>query len=361
MSLNLRGACLIPCLLFLTTLSFVSSIALAAPQQFPQFQYHLLRKIPLAGDGGWDYLAVDPVAKRIFISRATHVMVVDEDTGKVVGDIPDTKGVHGIALARDLGLGFTSNGGANTVTFFDLAQFKPASVVEVGGMNPDSILYDPDTKRVFTFNGGSNNASAIDAMTGKLIGTIALPGKPETPVLDGKGSIFVNIEDKNQLVELDTTTLKMTKSYPMAPCDSPSGIAMDPLNRRIFSGCRNKMMVIINADNGKLVAKPAIGTGVDADAFDPGLELAFASCGEGVLSVIHEDTPEKFTVVGNFPTQTGARTMALDPQTRHVFLVTADFKPADPPTADNPRPRPQMVPGTFVLLEFGPSPDKNAQ
>ena len=351
MSLRSRYLWYIVCFLTLSPLLLYLSRANAAPQGT---SYHLVRKIPVGGDGGWDYLTVDPAERRIYLSRATHVMVVDEDSGKVIGDIPDTRGVHGIALAKDFGRGFTSNGGANTVTPFDLATLKPGSVIQVGGTNPDSILYDAATKRVFTFNGSSSNASAIDATSGKLVGMVALGGKPETPVLDGKGSIFVNIEDKNQLVELDTKTLTLKNTYSMAPCDSPSGIAMDRTSRRVFSGCRNKMMVVINADTGKVVATPAIGTGVDADAFDPGTGMAFASCGEGVLSVIHEDSPDKFSVVGNFPTQNGARTMALDTQNHHVFLVTADFKPAEPPTTDNPRPRPQAVPGTFVLLEMAP-------
>jgi hypothetical protein len=318
----------------------------------PQGGYHLLRKLPVGGDGAWDYLTVDPDAKRIYISRSTHVMVVDEEKGDVVGDIPDTKGVHGIAIAKDLGKGFTSNGQANTVTVFDLSSLKTTATISVTGQNPDSILYDAANKRIWTFNGRTANATVIDAAAGTVAGTVALGGKPETPVLDGKGSIFVNIEDKNSLVEVDAKSMAVKHTYPIAGCEGPSGIAMDTATRRVFSGCSDsKKLAVTDADTGKQVAAPAIGEDTDASGFDPGTKLAFASCREGVLSVIHEDSADKYSVVENVKTEFGARTMALDPKTHHVFLVTADLKQV-PPTAENAHPRPQPVPGTFRILEY---------
>jgi hypothetical protein len=323
----------------------------AAP---PGSGYHLLKKMPVGGDGGWDYLTVDSEARRIYLARGTHVMVVDEDKGEVVGDIPDTKGVHGIALAKDLGKGYTSNGQANTVTVFDIATLKTLSTIKVTGENPDSVLYDAANKRVWTFNGKTANATAIDASSGEVVGTVKLSGKPETPVLDGKGNIFLNIEDKNSLVEIDAKAMTVKHEYPLAGCEAPSGIAMDTAHRRVFSGCSDsKKLAVTNADTGKVVAAPEIGEDTDASGFDPGTGLAFASCREGVLSIIHADSPDKYTNVANVKTEFGARTMAVDTKTHHVFVVTADFKPAPAATADNPHPRPQAVPGTFRILEYG--------
>jgi DNA-binding beta-propeller fold protein YncE len=320
----------------------------------PGSGYHLITKITVGGDGGWDYLTVDSEARRIYLSRGTHVVVVDEDKGEVVGDIPDTKGVHGIALAKDLGKGYTSNGQANTVTVFDIATLKTLSTIKVTGENPDSILYDAANKRVWTFNGKTANATAIDVASEKVVATVALSGKPETPVLDGKGSIFLNIEDKNSLVEIDAKAMTVKHEYPLAGCEAPSGIAMDTAHRRVFSGCSDsKKLAVTDADTGKVVAAPEIGEDTDASGFDPGTRLAFASCREGVLSIIHEDSPDKYTNVANVKTEFGARTMAIDLKTHHVFVVTADFKPAPAPTADNPHPRPPTVPGTFRILEYG--------
>jgi DNA-binding beta-propeller fold protein YncE len=332
------------------------SLAVAAP---PGDSYHLIKKITLGGAGAsegrnWDYLTVDAAARRIYISHGTHVFVVDEDQGKVIGEIPDTKGVHGIAIATDLGRGFTSNGQANTVTVFDLSTLKTMATINVPAQNPDSILYDRATKRLFTFNGRSANATAFDAATGQLVGTVPLPGKPETPVLDGTGSIFVNIEDKNSLVEFDSKTLTVKHTYSLAPCEAPAGIAMDTAHRRIFSGCAdNKMIAITNADTGKVIATPPIGENTDASAFDAATGLAFASCREGVLTIIHEDSSDKFSVVANVKTEYGAQTMALDPKTHNVYTVTADFGPAPAPTAEEPHPKPAALQGTFRLLVFG--------
>jgi DNA-binding beta-propeller fold protein YncE len=321
----------------------------AAPQGT---SYKVVRRMPIGGDGGWDYILVDPDGHRIYISRGDHMMVVDEVSGKVVGDLPNTKGIHGTALAPDLGKGFTSNGGANTVTVYDLKTLKPTSEIKVTGENPDSIIYDPQTKRVFTFNGRTNNATAIDATNGQVVGTIALGGKPEEPALDGKGMIFVNIEDKSAIVQFDAKTLAIKGSpWPIAPCMEPSGLAMDTVHRRLFAVC-DKVLAVVNADTGKVVASPPIGGDPDGDGYDPGTGLIFASCREGLVSVIHQDSPDKYSVVGNITTQFGTRTMTLDPKTHHVFTVTADFKPAAAATPDNPRPRPTQIAGSFVILEL---------
>ena len=279
-------------------------------------------------------------------------MVVDENSGKVIGDIPDTKGVHGIALAPDLGKGFTSNGGEAKVTVFDLKTLKPVASIDTTGQNPDSIIYDPQSKRVFTFNGRSSNATAIDAASNKVIGTVALNGKPEEPALDGRGDMFVNLEDKSMILEFDVNTLQVKGTWPLAPCEGPSALAYDGAHHRLFAAC-DKILAVVDADNGKVIASPPIGGDPDGDGFDPGTGLIFASCREGLLSVIHQDSPDKYSVVGNITTQFGARTMTLDPKTHHVFTVTADFKAAPPPSLDNPRPRLQPIEGSFVILELG--------
>jgi DNA-binding beta-propeller fold protein YncE len=311
--------------------------------------YKVVNTYKTGGEGGWDYLTADSAARRLYISRSTHVIVLDLDSGKTVGDIPDTPGVHGIAIAPELGRGFTSNGREGTVSIFDLKTLATSSKVKVGD-NPDAILYDPATKRVFTFNGRSQDSTAIDATNGTVLGTIKLDGKPEFAASDGKGGVFVNIEDKSELTAIDASKLTVKSTWPLAPCTEPSGLAMDKKNRRLFVGCDNKMMAVVDADSGKVLATPAIGEGVDATAFDAETGLAFASCGEGVLSVIHEDTPDKFSMVENVPTQTGARTMALDSKTHNVYVVTAKFGPPPAATADNPHPRRSIVPDSFVVL-----------
>ena len=315
--------------------------------------YHVVTTYKVGGDGGWDYLTADSEARRVYISRGTHVMVIDADSGKSVGDIPDTQGVHGIALAADLGRGFTSNGREGTVSIFDIKTLAASGKVKVGD-NPDAILYDPATKRVFTFNGRSQDSTAIDGATGKVLGTIKLDGKPEFAASDAKGEIFVNIEDKSELVMIDPNKLEVKAKWPLAPCESPSGLSMDRKNRRLFVGCENKMMAVVDADTGKVLTTPAIGEGVDATTFDTETGLAFASCGrDGVLTVVKEESPDKFSVAENVPTQKGARTLALDAKTHHVFVVTAQFGPPPAPTADNPHPRPAILPDSFVVLVAG--------
>jgi YVTN family beta-propeller protein len=315
--------------------------------------YHLLKKITLGGEGGWDYITFDSPTRRLFISRQSKVIVLDVDSEKVVGEIPNTEGVHGIALAPEFNRGFTSNGRANTVTIFDLKTLAVIGTVPAG-TNPDAIVYDPASKRVFAMNGRSSNSTAIDAATGKVVATIPLSGKPEFAVADGAGHVYVNIEDKSEMWQIDSQKLAATTHWPLAPCKEPSGLAIDVAHRRLFSGCDNKMMAVVDADSGKGIATPPIGEGVDADAFDPGTGFVFSSNGEsGTLTVIHEDTPDKYSVVENVTTQKSARTMALDPKTHEVFLVAAQFGPRPAPTAETPHPRPTILPNSFVVLVYG--------
>ena len=334
--------------MWLVTALIASLSALALAVAGPG--YHVAKTYKLGGEGGWDYLTADASARRLYISRGTHVIVLDLDSGKTVGDIPDTQGVHGIALAADLGRGFTSNGREGTVTIFDIQTLKPIGEKVKVGENPDAILYDPATKRVFTFNGHSQDATAIDAASGKVLGTIKLDGKPEFAASDAKGTVFVNIEDKSQLTAIDPSKLEVKAKWPLAPCTEPSGLAIDRKNRRLFAGCDNKMMAVDDADSGKVLATPAIGEGVDATAYDEETGLAFASCGEGVLTVVKQESPDKYSVAENAKTERGARTMALDTKTHDVYTVTAQFGPRPAPTADNPRPRPPMLPDSFVVL-----------
>ena len=312
--------------------------------------YHLLQTFKPGGDGGWDYLTLDSQARRFYISRGTHMQVLDADSGALIGDIPDTNGVHGIALAPKLGRGFTSNGRDNSVTIVDLKTLKAIGTVSVGN-RPDCILYDPATQRVFTFNGGSDDATAIDAATGKVAGTVALGGRPEFAVADGQGMIYDNIEDKGEIVAIDCRTLTVKARWPLAPLESPSGLAMDAKHRRLFAVCDGGKMAVVNADTGKVVATPAIGNGPDAAGFDPKASLAFSSNGQdGTLTVLHEDTPDAYTVVQTLPTQLGARTMAVDTKLHHVFLVTATALPPVP--GASPRRR-SYLPGSFVVLVYG--------
>jgi DNA-binding beta-propeller fold protein YncE len=314
---------------------------------------HVIKSAKLGGEGGWDYLKIDPDSRRLFISRATHVLVIDADSLKPVGDIPDTQGVHGIALAPELGRGFTSNGREGTVTIFDLKTLEVVSKVKDVGENPDAILYDSGSKRVFTFNGRSHDATAIDPKAGAVIGKIALEGKPEFAVSTGAGEVFVNIEDKSEIAALDPKQLKVKSRWSLAPCEGPSGLAMDVQNRRLFAGCGNKMMAVVNADTGKVITTLPIGQGVDANRFDPDTHLAFASCGDGSLTVVREESADKFSVAETVPTERGARTMALDRKTHQVFLVTAKFGPPPAATPEQPRPRPPILPDTFEVLVVG--------
>jgi DNA-binding beta-propeller fold protein YncE len=321
---------------------------------FAQSGYHQLKKIAIPGDGSWDYLIADGATGRVFVSHGTEVDVVDSKKGEVTGKIDGLKLVHGIALAPEFNRGFISDGAANQVVVFDLTTL--AKVGEVAaGMNPDGIIYDPATKRVFAFNGRSASATVVDAEKGTLAGTVTLEGKPEFPAPDGKGHVYVNIEDKSEVMEIDAKALTVIHKWPLAPCEEPSGMAMDTKTRRLFSGCDNKMMAVMNADTGKVVATVPIGDGVDATWFDPGRKYVLNSCGQdGVLTVIHEDSPDKYTVVENVKTEKSARTMTLDPKTHNIFLSVAEVEMLPPAAGDaKGRPRRKITPGTFGLLEFG--------
>src|SRR4051812_44974051 len=278
---------------FTTSLLLLLSITVLSMRAFPQSGYHVVKQIKLGGEGGWDYLTIDARARRLYISRSTHVMVVDADSGAVVGDIPGTSGVHGIAIVADLNKGFTSNGRDNSVTVFDLKTLKVTRQIPVG-KNPDAIIYDPASKRVFTMNGASQDTTAIDPQTETVAGTIALEGRPEFAVSDEAGHVFINLEDKSQIVEIDTRKLAVLNHWSLAPCEEPSGLAFDRKHKRLFSVCSNKQMAVMNADDGKVVTTLTIGSGPDAAGFDPETGLAFSSNGEGTLTVVHEDSPDKF-------------------------------------------------------------------
>ncbi|HKM68167.1 MAG TPA: YncE family protein [Candidatus Acidoferrum sp.] len=307
--------------------------------------YKVTGHIPVAGEGGWDYLVVDADARRLYLSHSTHVVVFDVDSHAVVGDIPDTQGVHGIALAPELGRGFISAGRANTVVIFDLKTFKMLGTVTTG-TNPDAILYDGATKQVFAFNGRSKDATVIGAADGKVVGTIAIGGKPEFAAADGKGSVYVNLEDTSELLHIDARKLTVLHRWPLAPCKEPTGLAIDPKARRLFAVCDNEMMAVMDADSGKVVATPKTGEGADAAIFDPATNIAFSSNGEsGTLTVLHQDSPDKYSLVENVVTKKGARTMALDTKTHALFLPAAEMIP---PAAGQKWPT--VKPGTMELL-----------
>jgi DNA-binding beta-propeller fold protein YncE len=329
------------------TLLFVDS-ALAVPPGASG--YHVVKTIPIGGPGKWDYIVVDNAARRVYVTHGTHVVVLDADSDAVVGDIPDTPGVHGVALAPDLGRGFTSNGKANTVTIFDLKTLMPISTVKSGSANPDAIYYDAASKRVFVFNGRTANAVAINATDGKVAGTIAVGGKPEFAAGDDQGHVYVNVEDKSQLLEIDAQKLSVLHRWPLPGCKEPSGLAIDQKNHRLFSVCGNKKMMVVNSDTGKVVATPAIGEDPDAAGFDPETQLVFSSNGEsGDLTVIHEDSADKYTVLDNVPTKKYARTMAIDLKTHNIFLPIADFESTIPKGEEEP----PMKPNTFGVLLVG--------
>jgi DNA-binding beta-propeller fold protein YncE len=317
--------------------------------------YRVVRHIPIGGEGGWDYLTVDAGSRRVFVSHATQVVVVDADSGKVVGTIPKTEGVHGIAVAPELHRGFISNGRTSTMTIFDLDSLRTLCEVKTSGERPDAILYDAATKHVFTFNAAGKNTTVFDANTNAVAATIDLGGKPEFAQADGEGRVFVNIEDTSEIVAIDARALKVVKRWSLAPCSEPSGLAFDRVHHRLFSGCDNEVMAVSDANAGRVVTTVPIGEGVDANAFDDVRQLAFSSNGEsGTLTVVAERTPDRYDVLDNLATKRGARTMALDRKTGHIFLATADFGPPPAPTADRPHPRPSILPNTFELLEVAP-------
>jgi DNA-binding beta-propeller fold protein YncE len=307
----------------LPLLIFTLSLSLLAASAQTSGGYHVIKKIPIPGEGSWDYLTVDESARRLYVSHGTQVEVLDVDSGAIVGKIANTPGVHGIAIAPELGRGFVSNGQSSTVTIFDLKTLNTISQVPTG-KKPDAIIYDPATSRVFAFNGGSNSATAIQAADGKVAGTVDLGGGPEFAVADGSGYVYDNLEDEGLVLKINSRSLKVEQRWPTAPCASPSSMAMDRPNRRLFIGCRSKVMAVMNADTGQVITTLPIGDHVDATAFDPDSRLIFNSNGEGTITVIHQDSPDKYSVVESVKTLPRTKTMALDPKTHQLFLSTAE-------------------------------------
>jgi DNA-binding beta-propeller fold protein YncE len=285
--------------------------------------YKVIKKIPIAGEGGWDYLNIDSEARRLYVSHGTRVEVIDLDTDKVVGQIPDTAGVHGIALVSDVGRGYTSNGKSNNATAFDLKTLKVLGQVPTGN-KPDAIIYDPASKRVFTFNGDGNSATAINAADGKVAGTVDLGGGPEFATADGTGKVFVNLEEENMTVAFDSKELKVLNKWPLDPCKTPTAMAIDRKNRRLFVGCRSQVAAIVNADTGKVIQTLPIGDHVDAAAFDAEAGLVFFSNGDGTINIIHQDSPDHYSAVDTVKTAPRAKTMAFDQVTKRIYLSTAE-------------------------------------
>ena len=317
-------------------------------------RYHVVDRWLIGGEGGWDYLTADPQARRLYITHATQVEVLDLDKGTKLGVIPGTAGAHGVALAPALGKGYIASGRDSTILVFDLATLAVKSRIAVPARFPDALLYEPATKRVISFNGGSDNACAFDAATGAFVDSLPLGGTPEFAVPDGAGEVFVNLESTSEIVEFNASTLKIEHRWPLAPGEEPTGLALDRVHHLLFSGCHNRNFVVMNATTGVVVDAMMIGEGVDAVAFDAKRGTAFSSNGDGTLSVAREKQPGHFAIAETDSTQRGARTMALDEKTGRVFVVTASFGPTPDPTTDHPHPRPPVLPGTFVVLVLAP-------
>lgn len=314
--------------------------------------YHFLKEIPIGGEGAWDYLSVDPAARRLYVSHATKVVVVDIDKYAIVGEIPDTPGVHGFAIAAETGHGFSSNGREGKASMVELDSLKVLSKIETGE-NPDCIIYNPGQQEVYAFNGRSDSATVIDAKSGNVVATIKLDGKPEFGAADPKaGRVYSNLEDKSQIDVIDAKEHKVLNVWPIAPGEEASGMAIDTEHHRLFIGCHNKLMEMIDTDSGKVVATVPIGTGVDANAFDPGTQLAFSSNGDGTVTIAHEDGPDKLTVVQTLATGPRMRTMALDLKSHRIYLAAAKFE-AQSEQSGGGRQRPKMIPGTMKIMVYG--------
>lgn len=327
------------------------ALVTASPSQSPQGPYKLLKEIPVGGEGGWDYLAVDQFARRLYVTHATKIVVIDLDKEAVVGEIGETPGVHGFAIAPELGRGFSSNGRENKVSIVDLQTLKTIAKVETGE-NPDAILFEPSQKEVYAFNGRGKSATVIAAESGKVIATIPLSGKPEFAAADPRAArVYCNLEDKSEVAVIDIKTHKVVKTWPIAPGEEPSGMAFDAPHHRLFLGCGNKLMVMMDSRDGKVVGTVPIGEGVDATKFDRGTQLAFCSCGDGTVTVAREDTPDKLSVVQTLKTEPRARTMALDPRTHKIYLASAKFEAT--PAGSTPKKRPAVVAGSFKVLVYG--------
>ena len=312
--------------------------------------YKIVNQFPVAGDGFWDYLTIDENTGRLFVSHGTVTQVVDSKTGKLLGTIGNTNGVHGIAIDQDVNSAFISCGRDSSVTVINLATLEFIAKIKVTGANPDAILYDKFSGKVFVYNGRSANATVIDPKTNSVVATIPLSGKPEFSVSDGKGTVYVNIEDKSLITAIDSKSLKVKHTWSLAPGEEPSGLALDRETHRLFSVCGNKKMVVMDAQNGRIITTLDIGEGTDGCAFDPGLKCAYSSNGDGTLTVVKEENADSFYVSNTIPTRKGARTICVDQKTHHIYLSTAEYGPAPEPTAENPRPRPVVKPGTFTIL-----------
>ena len=333
---------------------FAIALALGLAATTARADYHIVSRIQVGGDGGWDYLEADPIGRRLYVTHKDHVVVIDLDRLNVIGDIPDSPGMGGVTLARDLNRGFTANGAEDTIGVFELDTLKPIAKWKATGKRPNQIAYEPVTQRVFSFNSTGRNVTVFDAKSGAVLATIEVDGRTEFYGLDGKGMIYDSLEDKATVIAIDARSMKVTATYSLAPNAEPAGTVMDPQTRRIFVACHSKSFLVLNADTGKVLASFPIGEGNDAAKFDPGLKLAFASNGDGTLAVVHEDGNDKFSLVQTVKTETGASKMAVDARTHRLFLPSADFLPAPAATAENPKPRRTMVPGSFRVLVMEP-------
>jgi hypothetical protein len=334
-------------------LSFLAAAPMAPA--FLQATYHVARKVNIGGEGGFDYVTADPGAKRVFLTHSTQVVVYDLQADKIAGSIPNTKGVHGVALAPDLNRGFTSNGGDSSVTIFNYTTLEVIKVLPIHAINPDAITYDEGTKRIFTWNHGTHDATVIDAAKGEVIGTIPNMGTPETAVTDGKGMLWVNLEDTHQIVKIDTRSMKEVGRFSISPCETPTGMAIDRANRILFSACRSGHLGIIDADKGALITTAPICAGTDAAAFDPQTKLAFASCSDGTTTVVQQVNRSEYKVVQTVTTQRGSRTLTLDPTSHTVYQVAVDYGPTPEPTTPGGRAgRAPIIPGSFSLLIISP-------
>ena len=323
---------------------------IALPSLLVGEQYKVKTKLRLQGDSGWDYLSVDADSRELYVTHGTELQIVNLDSEQPVAKIAGMKRIHGVAVVKELNRGFVSDGGDNAVVIFDLKSHSIINKV-TAGKNPDAILYDPSSKRIFAFNGSSNDVTAIDAASAAVVGTIALNGRPEFAVTDGKGNVYVNIENRSELLQLDAQALKVKKTWSLAPCEEPSGLAFDGQSRRLFSVCSNRQMAVMDADSGKVVATVPIGNGPDAAVYDADKKLVFSSNGaDGTLTVVKQEGADKYTVLEIVPTAKSARTMALDPKTHKIYLSAAELGPVPPATSDNPHPRPPIVPGSFNIL-----------
>ncbi len=314
--------------------------------------YHIIKTFHVGGKGWWDYIAVNSSLKRIYVSHGTQVNILDEVTGDSIGIIQNTEGVHGIAFAAPFNKGYTSNGRSNTVSVFNLKNNKVLKQINVG-KSPDAIIYDSFAKKIFICDGRSDEASVIDPSKDIVVASIDLNGRPEAAVSDNKGNVYVNIESKNEIVKINMKNYKIEDRWKIGKGESPSGLAIDTENGILFSGCDNKLMVVLSAKDGQVLAELPIGEGCDGVVFDKKYMDAFSSNREGTLTEVHEDSPVKFHVVANIPTKKGARTSTIDENTHNIFLPTADFEPIPAPTADVPHPRPKVIPGSFKVIEVG--------